>query len=69
MRMRWENDFQLSTAIQEGEIVISANRNGMRSLANILMDLSDQEPGAHVHLDEHNSLEDGSIELVIQRVP
>ncbi len=69
MRMRWENGFQLSTAIQEGEIVISANRNGMRSLANILMDLSDQEPGAHVHLDEHNSLEDGSIELVIQRVP
>ncbi len=49
-------------------MTLSANREGPLSLANILMDLADESPGTHLHLDEHNSLEDGSIELVIGRV-
>ena len=46
----------------------SANREGLISLANILVDLAKEGPGAHVHLDENNSLEDGSAELIIERV-
>lgn len=49
-------------------VSISANRAGLLSLANILSDLANEELGAHIHLDENSSLEDGSAELVIERV-
>ena len=68
MDIRWEDGFEISTAFREGEMTISANREGMVSLANILLDLAEGQPGDHVHLDEHNSLEDGSLELIIERV-
>ena len=68
MRIRWEDAFEIRAAIREGEITISANREGLLSLANILMDLADEKPGAHVHLDEYNSLEEGSAELIIERI-
>ena len=67
MRIRWEDGFEIRTSAHEGEMVISANREGMLSLANILIDLANENPGTHIHLDEFNSLEDGSIELVIVR--
>ena len=38
-----------------------------RSIAEVA-DLADEEPGSHVHLDEHNSLEEGSAELIAERV-
>lgn len=69
MHIRWEDGFEIRTAACEGETIISANREGMISLANILLDLADGQPGDHVHLDEYNSLEDGSVGLVIERVP
>lgn len=68
MRIRWEDGFEIRTAISNGEMSLSANREGMISLANILRDLAEELPGTHVHLDECNSLEDGSCELVIERV-
>lgn len=69
MNIRWENDFTIRTSASEGEITIAANRAGLLSLAHILEDLAAGLPGDHVHLDEHNSLEDGSIALVIERAP
>lgn len=68
MQIRWEGASEIRTSAREGEMTISANRDGMLSLANILRDLADEAPGTHVHLDEHNSLEDGSVELVIERI-
>lgn len=68
MQMRWEGAFEIRAAARDGEVTISANREGMLSLANILCDLAEGRPGDHVHLDEHNSLEDGSCELVIERI-
>lgn len=68
MRIRWEDGFQIDCYTSEGQIIISANREGLVSLANILADLADQAPGSHVHLDEHNSLEDGSCELIVQKI-
>lgn len=68
MQIRWENGFEIRAAVDGGEVTVSANREGMLSLANILMDLADEKPGTHVHLDEHNSLEEGSCELVVERV-
>ena len=69
MRIRWEDGFEIRTGVLEGEMTISANREGMISLANIFLGLADGEPGGHVHLDEFNSLEDGSVGLVIERIP
>jgi hypothetical protein len=68
MDIRWEDGFEIRATVNEGEMVISANREGMLSLANVLRDLAEEVPGAHVHLDEHNSLEDGSCDLIIERV-
>lgn len=68
MQIRWEDGFEIRTAIRGDEVTISANREGMVSLANILLDLAEEDVGAHVHLDERNSLKDGSCELVVERV-
>lgn len=68
MNIRWEDGFEIRTSARDGELIISANRAGLISLANILADLADGHPGDHVHLDEGNSLENGSAELVIERI-
>lgn len=68
MIVRWEDGFEISSSVHEGEVTISANREGMISLANILLGLADGMPGDHVHLDEYNSLEGGSVDLIIERV-
>ena len=68
MKINWEDGFEISAAARDNEVTISANREGMVSLANILLALAEERPGAHIHLDQHNSLEDGSCELILQRV-
>ena len=67
MEVKWEDGFEIKVTLQEQEraVVLSANREGLRSLANILLTLADKTPGAHIHLEEDNSLEDGSYELII----
>ena len=65
MELRWEDGFRIRTSVQNGEIVITANREGLISLARNIEALAGQEPGAHIHLDSYNSLEDGSVELII----
>ena len=69
MRIRWVDGYEVSVLVCDGKTTISANREGLLSLASILTDLADEQPGAHVHLDEHNCLEDGSNELVVERIP
>jgi hypothetical protein len=65
----WEHGFEIAVE-SSGECVIRANKAGLVSLARILLTLAldEVEPGAHVHLDDMNSLEDGSAELVIERM-
>ena len=67
MEFSWENGFEIAVRIEEGQVVVSANREGLRSLAGQLTTLAESEPGTHIHLDQYNSLEDGSVELVIER--
>ncbi len=55
-------------SVENSEIVISANKEGMLSLAKQLTELAEGVPGDHIHYDEHNSLEDGSKELIIERI-
>ena len=66
--MKWIDGFSIAVRIDDGVPVISANREGLLSLANHLTDLADEAPGSHIHLDAFNSLEEGSAELIVERV-
>ena len=68
MNVDWEDEAVIKTSFADGEIVISANREGLLSLAGLLSALAGEAPGAHIHLDSFNSLEDGSEELIIERL-
>ena len=67
MIMGWIDGFEIRTAVKSNNIVISANREGLLSLAKHLTALADGEPGEHVHYDEFNSLEEGSTEIIIEK--
>ena len=68
MDLNWEDGFTIKVVCENGAAVISANREGLISLANHLTALAAEAPGSHIHLDKWNSLEDGSAELVIERI-
>ena len=65
--LHWEPDSRITVRTDNGEAVISANKPGLLSLANHLTTLASGVPGGHIHLDEHNSLEEGSTELIIEK--
>ena len=67
MMIKWVNGYKIKAVAEKGEIVISANKEGLLSLAQQLMALADGEPGDHIHYDESNSLEEGSSDLIIER--
>lgn len=67
MILDWEDGFTIRVDSGDGTAVIEANREGLLSLANHFRALADETPGSHLHLDENNSLEDGSSQLVIVR--
>ena len=67
MVVEWVDGFEIKAVIEDDQIVISANREGLLSLAKQLTALADGVPGDHVHYDEDNSLEEGSAEMIIER--
>lgn len=69
MNMEWTDGFRISVGIRGSrEVVISANREGLLSLACQLKALAEEMPGSHLHYDGHNALEDGSAEMIIEKV-
>ena len=68
MTTKWLDGFKIKAAVESREIVISANREGLLSLAGQLTALADGLPGDHIHYDEHNALEAGSAELIIEKI-
>lgn len=68
MKIEWVDGYEIKSFAANGEIVISANREGLLSLAKHLTALADGIPGDHIHYDENNSLEAGSTEIIIERV-
>ncbi len=64
IKCNWENGFEIAVKIKNGIILLSANREGLISLANHLLTLAQEAvpSGCHIHLDEFNSLEEGSNE-------
>ena len=68
MEIEWVDGFEIRVKVDHDAVVISANKEGMLSLAKQLTALAEAAPGQHIHYDEYNSLEDGSTELIVVRV-
>jgi len=69
MNTEWVDGFRIAvTSGRNHEVTLSANREGLLSLACQLKALAEGMPGDHIHYDESNSLEKGSLELIIERV-
>ena len=66
VKIEWIDGFKIKAVAEDGEIVISANKEGLLSLAKHLTALADGRPGDHIHYDVNNSLEDGSTEMIIE---
>ena len=72
MNIEWNDGFEIRVKIDhikdgQDEVVISANREGLLSLAKQLTALSEEPSGSHIHYGDYNSLEEGSPELIIER--
>ena len=68
MELHWKAGASILVKAENGAAVVAANREGLLSLAAHLTALAGEEPGAHIHLDDFNSLEDGSAELILERI-
>ena len=68
MTIEWLDGFKISVSARQDEVTISANREGLLSLARQLRALAEGMPGDHIHYDETNALEDGSVGLIVERV-
>ena len=69
-KFSWEDDFILDIQVEDKTVYLRANEAGLISLARILLTLS--QPAVmknyHLHLDDSNSLEDGSTEIIIEKI-
>ena len=68
MDLKWVDGFEINVRIENGAVVISANREGLLSLAGQLKALAEGMPGEHIHYDESNALETGSSEMIIEKI-
>lgn len=66
MEIEWIEGFKIKVIARNNEIALSANREGLLSLAKQLTVLANGVPGDHIHYEEYNSLEEGSAELIIE---
>jgi hypothetical protein len=66
----WERNFTITTLVEENTLIIKANESGLKSLAYQLLTLAQPmaPSGSHMHYDDINSLEEGSCELIIEKL-
>lgn len=67
MNIEWVDGFKIHVGVDNGTAVISANKEGLLSLAKQLVALAEAAQGSHIHYDEYNSLEEGSAEMIIEK--
>lgn len=69
-RYQWEKNYELYIKLVDDNVVLSANKEGLVSLAIQLLSLSQNNipSGYHLHLSEDNSLDSNSIDLIIQKL-
>ena len=68
-KLHWQDNFKILVKVSNSDVIISANKEGLESLANHLLSLAQNEVPVHthIHLDENNGLESGSINLIIEK--
>ena len=67
MEIKWHDGFAIEVKSNNKDVTISANREGLLSLAEQLTSLAEEIPGSHIHYDKYNSLEEESLELIIEK--
>ena len=67
MIINWKDGFEIHVKTDNNTIVISANKEGLLSLADQLTALAGEKPGCHIHYDDYNSLEEGSVDMIIEK--
>lgn len=70
LSLEWDEGFAITVAKSGNGAIIKANQAGLLSLARILVSMAQTtiRTGYHLHLDSSNSLEDESIELIIEKL-
>ena len=68
MELEWTEGFEIRVDAKDGRVLLSANREGLLSLAAQLAALAEAAPGSHIHYDEYSALEEGSAELIVERL-
>ncbi len=68
MKIEWTDGFEIRVRVDGDEVIISANREGLLSLAEQFSALAEEAPGCHIHYDVQNSLEEGSSALIVERI-
>ncbi|MEV7178588.1 hypothetical protein [Kitasatospora sp. NPDC093679] len=65
----WEENAQISVRKAGAEVVVAANATGLRTLARHLLTLAEggTPDGSHLHLEDGNGLEAGSVGLILER--
>ena len=69
LRIDWDKGFYLEVRPKGAAVRITGNAAGLRSLARLMLSIArDEVPSPYdVHLDDSNSLEPQSLELVIAK--
>lgn len=68
MKIGWVDGFTIEVRVDGGNtVVISANKEGLISLAQQLTTLAYESSGSHIHYDAYNSLEEGSVEMIVEK--
>ena len=70
LRLEWDYGFMIIVQVDNGAMLIKANQAGLVSLARHLLTLAEAQvpPGYHLHFDASNSLEEGSCELIVEKM-
>ena len=67
MEIEWTEGSEIRVKTDGSEVMISANREALLSLAAQLRALAERKPGDHIHYDDCNSLEAGSSAMIVER--
>lgn len=68
MKIGWVDGFTIEVRVDGGNtVVISANKEGLLSLAQQLTALAYESAGSHIHYGAYDSLEDGSAEMIVEK--
>lgn len=67
MELEWKDGSEIRVRADGREVIISANREALLSLAAQFRALAEGKPGDHIHYDDCNSLEEGSSAMIVER--